>query len=48
MSKNSLITPTHLLFCIGKKLFNPQRGESNKYVNTFFFHFIGIVDSRFI
>jgi len=48
MSKNSLITPTHLLFCIGKKLFNPQRGESNKYVNTFFFHFIGIDDSRFI
>jgi len=48
MSKNSLITPTHLLFYIGKKLFNPQRGESNKCVNTFFFHFIGIDDSRFI
>ena len=36
MFKNTLITPTHSLFCVRKKLFDPQRGELNRSVNNFF------------
>jgi len=38
MSKNSLITPTHLLFYIGKKLFNHNE-VSQINVLTLFFSF---------
>ena len=39
MSKNKLIKPKHLFFCIRKKLFNPQRVKSNRCVSKFsFFH----------
>jgi hypothetical protein len=36
MFKNTLIIPTHSFIVLEKKLFDPQRGASNRSVNTFF------------
>lgn len=40
--KNTLITLTYLFFCVKKNLFDLQRGESNRNVNTLFICFFDI------